>query len=213
MLHGRAPRNAEAELEQRRIVDQAFGAKLLGEPEIAGIEDLHLRLDAIGLDEPGLFAQLRRRLHDDGVAVAEIERAAIERADFRAQLGDMEEPLDRADEIGACASLNFIGLFAGADLEIAAHAGGEVDDDVLVLGADALDDFAIEMDAAGALAGLGIAHMAMDDRRACSGRFQRRIGDLLRRDGKFGLLPTVSPAPVTAQVMMILGFMGSPFGK
>ena len=74
--------------------------KLLGEPQIAGIEDLHLGLDAIGLDELGLLAQLRRRLDDDGVAVAEIERAAVERADLRAQLRDMEKPLDRADQIG-----------------------------------------------------------------------------------------------------------------
>ena len=72
-------------------------------------------------------------------------------------------------------------LLAGADFEIAAHAGGQIDDDVLVLGANALHHLAIEMDAARALAGLGIADMAMNHGGAGGGRFERGIGDLLRR--------------------------------
>ena len=72
---------------------------------------------------------------------------------------------DRADEIG-------IGLvelprrFASTNLDIAAHAGGEVDDHCLVLRADAVDDLGIELDIAGTLAGLGIADMAMNHGRA-----------------------------------------------
>ena len=69
------------------------------------------------------------------MAVAEIERAAIEGAEFRAQLlrhaaGARPGRRDRCPGPIAC------GL-AGTDFKIAAHAGGEVDDDVLVLGADA----------------------------------------------------------------------------
>ena len=68
-----------------------------------------------------------------------------------------------------------LGLLAGADLEIAAHAGGQVDDDVAVALADALDHLPVEMDAAGALAGLRIADMAMDDGGTGGGRLERRI--------------------------------------
>src|SRR5947207_6046737 len=158
----RAPGNAEAELKKRGIIDQAFGDELLGEPKIARIEDFHFGLHAIRLDEFGLFAQLRRRLHHDRIAVAEIERTAIERADLRTQILHMCQALDRADEIGI-GFIEFARAFAGADFDVAAHAGGQVDDHRLVLGADALHDLGIELDIAGALAGLHIAHMAVDD--------------------------------------------------
>ena len=124
-----------------------------------------------------LFAQLRGRLHDHGVAIAEIERAAIQRAEFRAQFGNVEQALNGADEIGA--RTPFHRRFAGADIKIAAHAGGQVDDDFLVLGADALHDFPVEINAAGTLAGLGVADMAMDHGGTGSGGFQRGIGNLL----------------------------------
>ena len=48
----------------------------------------------------------------------------------------------------------------------------------LLLRADALDHLAIELDAPGALAGLGIADMAMDDGGTGVRRLERRIGDL-----------------------------------
>ena len=58
----------------------------------------------------------------------------------------------------------------------------------LVLGADALDDLAIEIDAAGALAGLGVAHMAMNHGGAGGGRLERGIGDLLGGHGNGRML-------------------------
>jgi hypothetical protein len=63
--------------------------------------------------------------------------------------------------------------FARSHIKIAAHASGQVDDDFLVLGADAFHDFLVEVDAAGALSSLWVAHMAMDHSRAGSSGFER----------------------------------------
>src|SRR5690348_13686292 len=51
------PGNAEAKLEQRRTLEQAFLHHLLGEPEMAGVEDLELRLHAELLHALGAGAQ------------------------------------------------------------------------------------------------------------------------------------------------------------
>ena len=126
-----------------------------------------------------LLAQLGGRLDDDGVAVAEVQRAAVQRADFGAEFLHMDQPLLRAHAIRAGAEVE--GLLAGAHLHVAAHAGGEVDDDFLVLGADALHHLGVIFDLAGALAGRGFAHVAVHDGGAGAGRLQRGIGDLLRR--------------------------------
>src|SRR5690606_42138836 len=76
----RAPRDPETELEERAVIEKAFGAKLVGKPQIARIEDLHLRLDAVGLDQAGLLAKLSWRLDHDSLAVTEIQRPAVEGA-------------------------------------------------------------------------------------------------------------------------------------
>ena len=93
----------------------------------------------------------------------------------------MKQALNRPDEIGARAP--FHRRFAGAHFKIAAHAGGQIDDDFLVLGADALHDFLVEIDTAGTLAGFWITDMAMDHCRTGSGGFEGRIGNLLGRYG------------------------------
>ena len=62
-------------------------------------------------------------------------------------------------------------------------------------------------DVARALAGGGIAHVAVHDRGARSRGLDRRLGNLLGRHGIAGCRPTVSPAPVTAQVMKTSQFM------
>jgi hypothetical protein len=74
-------------------------------------------------------------------------------------------------------------VLAGADLQVAAHPGGQVDDDILVALANALDHLAVEMNPTGALAGLGIADMAMDHRGTGRGGLQRRCGDVARLHG------------------------------
>ena len=74
------------------------------------------------------------------------------------------------------------GASLAAEHEVAAHARGEVEDDVDVGGADPLDHRPVERRVAGALAGLRVADVDVRDRRARPGRLDRRVGDLLRRD-------------------------------
>ena len=65
--------------------------------------------------------------------------------------------------------------------EVAAHAGGEVDDDVDARTADQLHRLAIVLELAPGLAGGGVADMKMGDGGARLGRLDRRVGDLARR--------------------------------
>ena len=177
---GRTPRDSEAELEHRRAVDQAFGDELLAEPQVSAVEDFHLWLHAIGADELRLFAQLRGGLDDDGIAIAEVQRAAIERADLGAEFLHVDEALLGADAIRAGAEIE--GLGARAHFNVAAHAGGEVDYDLLVLRPDALHHLGVVLDLARALAGRRLTDVAVDHGGAGAGGLEGRIGDLLRGD-------------------------------
>ena len=79
------------------------------------------------------------------------------------------------------------GRLARADLQVAAHAGGEVDDDLGVRLADALDHLAIEGHVATRLAGGRIAHMGVHHGGAGAGCFQGGGGDLRRGNGNMGI--------------------------
>jgi hypothetical protein len=68
---------------------------------VAGVENFQLGFHAQLGDAFGAGAQLRRGGHVDGVAVAEVEGAAIEGADFRQQFFDVGQALQRADQVGA----------------------------------------------------------------------------------------------------------------
>ena len=71
--------------------------------------------------------------------------------------------------------------------EAAARAGGEIDDQIGIFVADALDHLAI-MRQLHARPPVRMADMDMRDRGADLGRFQRGIGDLLRRARQRGVL-------------------------
>ena len=73
------------------------------------------------------------------------------------------------------------------DEEIATHAGGEVDDHIDVGLADATDNVAIEIDATRRNARLGLAHVAVDDRRTGLGSVDCRVRNLLRSNRQFGM--------------------------
>jgi len=77
-------------------------------------------------------------------------------------------------------------VFAIANPQVAAHAGGEIDDEVFVLLANALHHFAVEVRAAAALARDGVAYVDVGHGSASSGGLERRVGDLLGsdRDGR-----------------------------
>ena len=78
----RTPGDAQAQLEQW-VDQQTFLDHVLGEPQVAGVENLQLGLHAQLGDALGAGAQLLRCRDIDGVAVAEVEGAAIQGADFR----------------------------------------------------------------------------------------------------------------------------------
>ena len=178
----RAVRDAGAELDHRRVVDQAVADQLVHEHEMAGVEHLELRPHAELADPRRHRAQHPGRVHHHVVAArGEVHRPAVERADLGQQLLDVREPLGRADHVGA----RLVGRqrrLVAAEHEVAAHAGGEVQDDVDVGRADPLDDRAVERRVAGAAAGLRVADVDVRDRRARARRLDRRVGDLLGRD-------------------------------
>ncbi|MCY1400346.1 hypothetical protein D9M71_154250 [compost metagenome] len=86
----------------------------------------------------------------------------------------------RADQIGVRAE--FHRVLARADFQVAAHAGGEVDDDVHVRLADALHHFAVQRHVTAELAGLRVAHMAVNHGGTGLGGFHGGSRDLFRGD-------------------------------
>ena len=119
--------------------------------------------DAELLDALGAVAEHVGGADVDQAALAEVEAAAVERADVGQQLLDVLEPLDAADQVGA---LDEGRRVLRVEHQVAAHAGGGVDDDVDVAGADPLHRLAVERDLARALAGLRVAHVDVHDRGA-----------------------------------------------
>ncbi len=109
----------------------------------------------------------------------EVHRAAVERADLRLELGDVLEPLGRSRHVGARVVERERRLVAPED-EVAAHAGGEVHDDVDVRRAKAIHDVAVQPRIAGALACVRIADVDVHDRSPRARRFEGRLRDLLR---------------------------------
>jgi hypothetical protein len=72
-------------------------------------------------------------------------------------------------------------VFRRTEHHVAAHAGSQVQHHIDVCRADALGYFAIKVHVAARLAGLGVAHMAVDDCRTRLRRVDGGIGDLLGR--------------------------------
>jgi hypothetical protein len=91
----------------------------------------------------------------------------------------MGKPLNRTDQVGARSPSHRI--LALANLDIAPHAGGQIDDDVVVLFPNALNHFPVKLNSARALACLRVANMAVDNGSTGVCGFESGIADLLRR--------------------------------
>ena len=177
---GRPVGDAHAQLHEHGVVDQAVGEQLAHHHEVAGVEHLQLGTDTELLHLPGHRAQHARRVDHDVVAArGEVHRPAVEGADLRLQGTDVVEAFGRAGHVGAGGRHRQRCLVA-AEHEVASHAGGQVDHDVDVGVADPFDDLGVELGGAGADAGLGIAHVDVDDGRTGAGGVERRGGDLGR---------------------------------
>ena len=151
---------------------------------MAEFEHLQLRADAEALVGARHAAQkVRRRTVQ---LLIEVERTAVEAADFRHQLEYVSDPFLRAHEIGARAQRQ--GLLLRTKQDISAHASGQVQDHTAVLAPDSLHDLAKKRGIAARQAGLRIADMQMDDGRPGGMRLERRGGDLRRRHGHMRIL-------------------------
>ena len=201
---GRAVGDAGAQLDPGRISDQAFVHEGVDQPEMAGVEDLQLGLYADLPHSLGHVADHVRGADVYLVALAEVQRSAVDAAHVGPQGLDMSEALEAVHQVGPLgAELERVGI---ADEQVAAHPRGCVDDHVGVGRPHLRECLAIQIHVPGALAGGRIAHVNVHDGRTGISRLQRRGRDLRRRDRQVGCLPAVSPAPVTAQVMIGLRF-------
>ena len=109
--------------------------------------------------------QHARRVDHDVIGLGEIHRAAVERADLGPAQAHMLDPLGGADHVGA--GLGKRQRRVGrAEHQVAAHPRRQVQHHVHIRGTDALGHLAVEGHIARRRAALGVAHMAMDHRRA-----------------------------------------------
>ncbi len=164
------------------LVDQPLVDQLAHEHEVAGVEHLELWAHAELLDDARHRAEHPRRVDHHVVAArGEVHAAAVERADLGPQLRHVGQPLRRANHVGARGVRRERRLVPAED-EVAPHPGGEVEHDIDVRSADALDHVSIERQLACRLAGDGVADVDVRDRGSGLGGLDRGGGDLLRRD-------------------------------
>src|SRR5690606_30020313 len=113
-------------------------------------------------------------------AVAEVEGAAVQGADLRQQFLHMRQAGQWADQVSVGAEVHRV--LAATDFQVAAHAGGEVDDDVDVGLADALHHFTVQGYIAAEFAGVRVAYMAVHHGGAGLGGFYCGGGNLFGGD-------------------------------
>jgi len=89
-----------------------------------------------------------------------------------------------------------------ADDDVAAHAAGEIHDDIDFAFADALDDFAVVLGLHAERARFRFAHVDVNDGGAGLGGGDGGGCDLFGVTAQCGLLVTLLSSPVTAQEMM-----------
>ena len=148
---------------------------------MAGVEHLELRPHAELADPRRHRAQHRGRVDHHVVAAGgEVHRSAVERADLRAQLLDVREPLGRAGHVRSCLVRRQGRVLATED-EVAAHPRGQVEDDVDVRSADLLDDRAVEGGIARSASGVGVADVDVRNCRPRARRLDRGVRDPLGR--------------------------------
>ncbi len=90
----------------------------------------------------------------------------------------MGEALESSDEISS--GLPTHRVIIGTHVQVAAHPGGQVHDDLGVLGPDSLHDLFVEGDGSRTLAGLQVSDVAVHDRRPGSRCIKCRSGNLGR---------------------------------
>jgi hypothetical protein len=123
----------------------------------------------------------------DVIGLGEVHGAAIEGADFGQAFGDVGHSLGGAGHIDTLV-LQRQRCLGGAEYQIAAHAGGQVDHHVGVGGTDAIDDRAVILRIARRGAGVRIAHVAMHHGGASTGGVEGAVGDVVRASAGRGAI-------------------------
>src|SRR3984893_16139048 len=141
---GQAVLDARADLEQRRHLERAVGDEIVRQHDVAGVEDLELRLRALGLHALCHGFDAARRV--DYRPSAKPLRVEIERADLRSELDDVSGADFRRREYRARSRL---GRLVVARDETAAKARRQVDGQVGIAAANPLRPIALvfELDA------------------------------------------------------------------
>jgi hypothetical protein len=140
----------------------------------------------------------------DQAALAEVEAAAVERADLREDRLHVLEPLDAADQVGA---LDEVGRVLRVEHQVAAHARGGVHDHVDVGSADPLHGLAVELHLADPLPVSGSRTWTCTIGRAGTRRSDARTRRSARGDRHVLAAADGVAGPVRAQVIMTLRFI------
>src|ERR1700761_4439077 len=143
---------------------------------IAAVEHLDIRQHARRAHTGSHLAHVARRVDYD--LAAGVHGVEIERADIRTQDLYMLDALFRVHQRGA--GRGDLGIVFGGD-KTTAGAGGEVDDEIAVLRADAVHDVAIEVELHRRPSRGGIADVDMRHRSPRLRSLERTGGDLLGR--------------------------------
>jgi hypothetical protein len=172
---------------QSWIVQQALLHHLFDEPQIPGVEHLELGLHLQVARDRGALTQIVRRRYVGAVAVAEIQAPAVDRADlglvqaFLREIDDVPHAVFLGAEIAPGRGRVLEPVLA--DNDVASHAAGEIHDHIDLALADALHHLPIVAGFHAEVAGLRVADVDVDDRRAGLGRLDGGGGYLLRGDG------------------------------
>src|SRR5438874_461220 len=142
-VRGHPVGDAGAQLDHGGGGDQAFLDQLLHEGQITGVEHFQLHFHAQVTQDASALTLVVGRGNVGAVAIAEVERTAVEGGDvgavqsLAAQFDDVPHALLLAHEVGTGGG----GVLeaAPADTDIAPHAAGEVDEHVDLALADALE--------------------------------------------------------------------------
>src|SRR6184192_523284 len=185
-VRGHPVGDAGAQLDHGGGGDQAFLDQLLHEGQITGVEHFQLHFHAQVTQDASAVTLVVGRGNVGAVAIAEVERTAVEGGDLgavqslAAQLDDVPHALLLAHEVGPGGR----GVLeaAPADTDIAPHAAGEVYEHVDLAFPDALDDLAVVAGRHAELAGFRVAHMDVHDRGPGARRVDGGSRDLLGRD-------------------------------
>ena len=153
--------------------------QLRGERGVADLEALELGLDARLRDAGRHLAEHRRRR--DVTPGAKVQRAAVQRADLRLEELHVLQPQVRVHHVVVWPDGGDVAVrvLRGLVEHVAAHPAGDVDHDVGLGLADALDDLGVVVELAARRPRVRLADVEVGDGGAGITSLDAGVGDLL----------------------------------